>query len=110
MITIILPTMNRPDFLERLLRYYAAVNFQHSIFIGDASDSGPADKAKTVVAKFKSNLNVEYHGCPGLSIAQTVAKLNQSLKTPYAVLTGDDDFLVPAGIGRCVDFLKRNPS
>ena len=107
MITILIPTMNRPDFLTRLIRYYADLNFSHSISIGDASDSHHAQETKRLVERLEGKLNIAYQPCFGLSIAQTVAKLNQAVTTPYATLIADDDFLVPKGVEACVDFLEK---
>ena len=37
-VAILIPTMNRSDFLIRQLNYYANVKSQHPIYIGDASN------------------------------------------------------------------------
>ena len=37
-VSILVPTMNRPEFVLRLLEYYRSVNCIHPIYIGDASN------------------------------------------------------------------------
>ena len=37
-VAILIPTLNRSDFLIRQLQYYATVENPHPVYIGDASD------------------------------------------------------------------------
>ncbi|MBI3083503.1 MAG: hypothetical protein HYY90_03985 [Candidatus Omnitrophica bacterium] len=46
MITLCVPTYNRPAFIERLLRYYAATSSRHWIFIGASSDPNDAKRPR----------------------------------------------------------------
>ncbi|WP_255542310.1 hypothetical protein [Azospirillum sp. INR13] len=40
-ITILIPTMNRPDYLQRALAYYREAGFDGCILIGDSSEGRP---------------------------------------------------------------------
>lgn len=108
-ITIIVPTFNRADFLARLLAYYAQVQFQGHILIGDASDHEQAALVRKTAEEYQDGLKVHYHHLPGISIAQTVFLLNSFIQTPFVALIGDDDFLVVKGLCQCVDFLNNHP-
>ena len=108
MLTIMIPTMNRPDFLERVLRYYAANEFPWRLFIGDASVGYEARQVKDVVEKYRHRLPISHFDCRGVSIAETIHRLNEALATPYATLICDDDFVIPGGLQECIDFLKKN--
>jgi glycosyltransferase domain-containing protein len=105
MITIVIPTKNRPDFLLRLLDYYADRNFKHWIAIGDSSDS----LIEGDIKKLQDRLNLIYLDCRGQNVPQAVKKVNRSIRTPYAALVADDDFLLPRGLEKCAAFLEDHP-
>ena len=106
MITLIIPTKNRVLFLRRLLRYLADNQYRHFLLIGDASDDEHAAQIKDTVGDFKGRLKITYYSCLGLSISATVQRLNQLVTTPYVTLIADDDFLVPRGLEKCLNFLE----
>ena len=56
-IGIVVPTMNRPDFVIRQLNYYASLNFPHTIYYSDGSSPENAKKIK-VNELISSNRNV----------------------------------------------------
>ena len=109
MITLCVPTFNRPAFIERLLRYYAATGFRHWIFIGDSSDVEDAKRTQRAVASWEGRLQVRYEACPGLSSCAALEHLSRLVTTPYCAFLGDDDFLCPTTLDRCVEFLDANP-
>ena len=57
-VSILIPTLNRSEFLIRQLRYYASVNSPHSVYIGDASNQEEYDKTKKVVNELKSIISI----------------------------------------------------
>lgn len=109
MVTLHIPTLNRSEFLERLLNYYADTNYQHWIFIGDASDEYHAARNRNNVRSLGSRLKIKYFHYPGLSIAARLEQLGLLTQTPYCAYSGDDDFLCTSGIDRCLAFLASNP-
>ncbi len=108
MITIVIPTKNRPDFLIRLLNYYAQTGYQHWLSIGDSSDPFHCERIKEAVKRFEGQLKIQYSYLPNYSIAQSIYRLNQDIQTPYAVLIADDDLLIPNGIEKCITFLEKS--
>lgn len=109
MITLCVPTFNRPAFIERLLRYYAATDSRHWIFIGDSSHAEAAARTRQAVESRKGQLQVRYEACPGLSSCAALEHLSRLITTPYCAFLGDDDFLCPATLDRCAEFLDANP-
>src|SRR5215475_14174464 len=95
-VTLLIPTMNRPEFVARLLRYYASVGFTGRISIGDSSGPEGVKAARDAVAMFGGTLNVEYAEYPGLGLGDCWKQMIDRLVTPYAAYLADDDFLVPA--------------
>lgn len=108
-ITLFIPTYNRPEFLLRALRYYHSVNFRGKISIGDSSDEAIAKRIRDSLSQFANSLDINYRHLPGCNSAMVVHILAEEANTAYATIIGDDDFLIPSGIAKCVDFLNMHP-
>jgi glycosyltransferase domain-containing protein len=108
MITLLVPTMNRSDFLIRLLRYYNEIHFKGCICIGDSSNPEHIEKTKKEIETLKGKLNIVYQEYPDLKATECLNLLIDLVSSPYAVLLADDDFLVPSALNKCVMFLERN--
>lgn len=109
MITLLIPTKNRSEFLSKTLHYYADNNYEHLIFIGDSSDSIHVDKIKETIQKLQGRLNIKYKWYPQeLNFTQCFNQMLREVATPYASLVGDDDFLVPRNLEKCIKFLDSN--
>jgi glycosyltransferase domain-containing protein len=108
-VTLLIPTMNRPEFVARLLRYYASVGFTGRISIGDSSGPQGVSAAREAVTSVGDTLDVEYAEYPGLGLGDCWKRMIDRLTTPYAAYLADDDFLVPAAVDRCVRFLAGHP-
>lgn len=109
MLTLLIPTKNRSEFLNKTLRYYAGNNFGGLVFIGDSSDSGHAEKIKKTLRELDGKLNIKYKWYPQeLNFTKCINRMLQEVASPYASFIGDDDFLVPKGVERCVEYLNAN--
>ncbi|MBI4596915.1 MAG: TIGR00180 family glycosyltransferase [Candidatus Omnitrophica bacterium] len=108
-LTLCVPTINRPAFLGRLLRYYAAASAPYRIAIADSSDPVRAEQNQQIIRRLAGRLHVVYRQYPGMSVGACFEAMNQTLDTPYCALLGDDDFLCPPGLERCVEFLEGHP-
>jgi glycosyltransferase domain-containing protein len=109
MITLLVPTLNRSDFLIRLLRYYHSVNFKGCICIGDSSNAEHVELARKEIAAIGDKLNIIYNEYPHLNDSQCIQQLIELAPTPYAAFVADDDFLVPSAIDKCTAFLDEHP-
>lgn len=108
-LSIIIPTMNRPGLLLRLLGYYAAMDFDGRILVGDSSSETLFRQASRDMEKFLGILHIQHVHLPGRSVAAAVMEMNEHVVTQYVCLVADDDFIVPAGAGKCIAFLDDNP-
>lgn len=109
MFTLLIPTKNRSEFLNKTLRYYADNNYGGLIFIGDSSDSSHVEKIKKTIQELDGKINIKYKWYPQeLNFTKCFNRMLKDVTSPYAALIGDDDFLVPKGIERCVEFLNAN--
>lgn len=106
MLTLCVPTMNRPAFLARLLRYYADARVPYWFFIGDSSDPESAQRNQRTVASWQGTLKIRYQHSPGCSACACLEQLSLEITTPYCAFLGDDDFLCIAALEQCVAFLE----
>ena len=107
-VTIIVPTKNRPNFLYRLLNYYAIADFKGSILIGDASNDNFLRENAQIISDFHSKISVK-HFVKNIGVNRTIEMLAEKIETTYCLYCSDDDFVVPNGIARSLIFLKKNP-
>ena len=105
-ITLLVPTMNRSEFLIRLLRYYGAIGFQGSLCIGDSSSREHVERTKRAIDSLSGKLNIVYREYPNVKHPQCMQQLVGLIPTSYAAHLADDDFLVPAALERCAMFLE----
>lgn len=112
---IIIPTMNRPDFVIRQLNYYASVKCPHTIYVGDSSDDEYAQKLQKEIEIKRKFLEINYWQSPkpGSSSAQSMVECMHGLclrvKEKYACFAGDDDYQIPSSVSKCIEFLENNP-
>lgn len=108
-VAILVPTMNRADFIIRQLQYYVSVKSPHPVYIGDASDDVQKLKLEQVISRLRSKVRIYYYHWPELNDRQTIAKLARVANEKYCAFIGDDDFFVPSSLSKCADFLAVNP-
>jgi len=104
-----MPTMNRSDFVIRSLHYYANLNFESPIFIGDSSNQDEFEKTEAAIKKLGNRLEITHLHLPGLGNYAAVFQLIELVTTTYSVFLPDDDFLVPDSLSLLVRFLEENP-
>jgi len=109
-VAILIPTINRPEFVMRTVLYYDSLKSNHQIYIGDASD---AEISRSTLSFLKgiNNVCVKYFHWKGLGVEQTIGKLAEeaSAESNYCAYHGDDDYLIPSSLTECAKFLSKNP-
>src|SRR3989344_3391666 len=106
---IIVPTMNRPDFVIRQLNYYASLDSTHTLYYSDASTPDNARKIKDKIEKPKNKLNIVYLVSPAGNSIRSVIQLLLAVKEKYVSFFGDDDYWIPDALSECAEFLEKNP-
>ena len=107
-VAILIPTMNRSEFMIRQLRYYASVKSPHPIYIGDASNKTHREKVEKEISKLRRDISVHYCHWPELNDRQTIKKLGETATELFCAFNGDDDFLIPNSLTICANFLREN--
>lgn len=97
LLTMVIATKNRHAYLERVMDYYAGSGI--SIIVADATKE-----------KYQGNIpaGIAYQHFPELPYCVKLDTVFKEIKTPYAMLCADDDFIIPAGIKKSIDFLQEN--
>lgn len=115
-LTVILPTRAssepqfryRGQFLARQLRYLQITKFPGVILITDGSEDADAVRNQTLVEELGESINILYYSLPRSTRGECLDFCMGMIKTKYACFVADDDFLVPSGLIRCVEFLEEN--
>jgi len=108
-VAILIPTRDRPEFIERTVHYYCDINSPHPIYIGDAS----SESLKHNISEWTkdSSLIVHYNNWPKLNASKTLTALAKAAKKDgeqFAAFHGDDDLFVPESLSKCANFLEQN--
>jgi len=106
-ITIIIPTYYRFKFLKRILNFYFLYNTDMHILIVDSTPNN-LQKDNELLKLLKKN-NVSYFQYDeNTQFSNKIYNGLKNVKTKYAVLCADDDFLIPHGLKECIKFLEIN--
>ena len=114
--TMIITTYNKPRLLKRILSYYDQCNLRNKIIVADTSNENNKKLNKDIIASCP-NLDIfyltefktinEYPGASGQFVK--LADATDYVEDKYCVTCADDDFILPNGIKKSVEFLEKNP-
>ena len=109
-VAILIPTINRPEFVKRTVSYYDSLKSKHPIYIGDASGTEISKNTRSFLEGI-NNVSVKYFHWEGLSVCQTLGKLAEeaAAESDYCAFHGDDDYFIPSSLTECARFLSKNP-
>lgn len=109
MITILIPTYNRPGYLKRILGYYSDCRITHTIIVADGSGDEIKKTNKETIASFPilEVLHLDRYS-PETAYSIRLSDALNHVDTKYCVICADDDFITPKGMGQSVDFLESN--
>jgi glycosyltransferase domain-containing protein len=106
-LTVLVPTHNRPAFLNRLLNYLATTSLQSPILIIDSSDPERLELNRQVIRQVGNSLRI-VHRIDTAGLIKKCRFAMSEVKTAYSIFCADDDFLFADSAYDCVDFLNRN--
>lgn len=109
-LTIVIPTKNRTMMLRQLLGYHARLGCPYTLMIGDSSDPRELEQNQEMTRQFRGRLSLAHMPTPpAMTTDEGIDLLLERSTTPYTVYCGDDDYLVPARLKECVEFLEDHP-
>jgi len=98
MVTLIIPTLDRPNLLLRAIDYYQ--HFDCNVLIVDSSDN-------KFIHKFPGNIT--YKHLPKACWSGKIYEAAKDIITPYVCLVADDDYLLESSLKEGIFFLGNNP-
>ena len=103
-ITVVIPTFNRPNILNRNLEFLDSFNYKLKVLVLDSSTI----KKKFNFKKFL-NLEIIYKKFKkDIYFAKKIYSGVKTVKTKYLLLCADDDFVIPNCMSLCINFLEKN--
>lgn len=109
LLTMVIPTKDRRDFLQRLLRYYAGIGLHFQIIVADSSESDNRLSA-SFIETIDSILDITYKKYENtIPIIEKIQDSINQVESQYIVFCGDDDFLIPSTLRTAIDFLEKHP-
>jgi glycosyltransferase domain-containing protein len=110
LITVVIPTYNRPAYLKRLLGYYDECQVTHKIIIADGSSEEIKNVNRQTVSSFPKLYILHLDGySPETTVLARILDAIKHVDTKYNVFCADDDFITPNGMKQSVEFLETNP-
>ena len=73
-VAILIPTLNRPSFIQRMVLYYDSLKSPHPIYIGDASNSEISKNTLSFLKNIK-HVEVKYFHWKEMEAEMTILKL-----------------------------------
>ena len=109
LLTIVLPTRNRPDLLRRSLMFYAYYGLSYPIAVADSSDPAYLDEMYSLMKEFPQVDLTITHFDPEYNSWLKIIEVMEQQSCPFIALSGDDDFLLDKAITASISFLIDNP-
>jgi glycosyltransferase domain-containing protein len=103
-LTAVIPAHNRVRECLALLRYLQACGFAHPVVIADSTQ---ADRSSTLRSSIADLARYRYFGAQ-IGQYEKLARIAQSVTTPYIVVLPDDDIAFPHAIESALTFLRQN--
>ncbi len=103
MLTVVVPSLNRQDYVLRQVRYWSSSS-AHLIIV-DGSSSPLSDRIRSAI---EAHPRITYRHVVS-SLPDRLGLAGGLIKTPYAVMLGDDEFHLQTGLSASVAALEENP-
>jgi len=111
MLTIILTTFNRPQYLNRFLNYSCLYKLKYRLLIGDASQAADLKYNQEIIDSASNVLGLRHLVFDSFTHQYEVFfSCLKKVDTRYVVWIADDDFVVPMTLDNVVTFLDNNLS
>ncbi|MBT4188941.1 MAG: TIGR00180 family glycosyltransferase [Gemmatimonadales bacterium] len=103
LLTVVVPSRNRQDYLLRQIRFWASSSA--SLIVVDGSIRPLDDRVRSAVDNHRRMTYLHEHS----SFARRLNLAAALIETPYSVMLGDDEFHLPSGLGASLSVLEENP-
>lgn len=107
-ITLIIPTYNRYDHLNRLLAYYSSLNPSINFLILDSSNQYYKNKNQDLINGFTKNMAIVYRPYENIDVIFKIRDGISAVKTKYCALCADDDLIFLDVLADAAYYLENN--
>ncbi len=108
-VTLVIPTYNRHEHLQKLVNYYAEKKSNISFIILDSSDSKTKTLNAQVIAQLGVNArHIEYPS--SMPVASKLAAGLSEVNTQFCAFCADDDLVFFEGLSAALDYLRSHPA
>lgn len=105
-VSIIVPTLNRPRFVELFVRSLKRLGFGGKLVLCDSSEAQSFELTAGDLAKLAPTFPIIHEHLPGLGNAEALRAGLRHADTKYCLFMPDDDIPVPQTLERCAAFLE----
>lgn len=109
MITLIIPTINRSEFIVRYLEYLKSQNFNGQLLIGDSSNEEHFNITKQFIISNNFKFKIIHNSYPNKFHFEVIRCLIPYIGEKYCMYVCDDDILVVNTLNKCINVLESNP-
>lgn len=105
LLTVFIPTHNRPNFLKNCLQHHADFFIENDfeVIVADSSDS---DESKKVCAGYSFIRYLNFKGTPA---KEKCAKTILKAQGKYTLYLADDDYLIEEEVLKNLDYMSQHP-
>ena len=108
MFSILIPTINRPEFIIRYIDYLELSNFQGELLIGDSSDILEFNKTLNHIKDNTFSFKIIHQSHPNKMHYEVIRELLPYISMPFSLFMCDDDFIIVETLNKAIDFLNKN--
>tara|TARA_B100001964_G_C14220196_1_gene594900 strand:- start:940 stop:1947 length:1008 start_codon:yes stop_codon:yes gene_type:complete len=108
MFSLIVPTINRPNFLKLYIDFLSIQNFDGEIIIGDSSSEENFKIFEDFYKTKKLNFKVVHIEKKNKGLLEVIKELVPLIKFKYSMYICDDDYILYKNIKKCINFLEKN--
>ena len=108
MFSILIPTINRPEFIIRYIDYLELSNFQGELLIGDSSDIFEFNKTLNHIKDNTFSFKIIHQSHPNKMHYEVIRELLPYISMPFSLFMCDDDFIIVETLNKAIDFLNKN--
>ena len=112
-LTLLVTLKDRAEFTKRLCHYLSSIKYPYPVIFADGSledDNQIFLKEFSKTSQFKYTYTRYPKDLILSDYYKKCAEAVSQVKTPYVMMADNDDFPIPYGQGKAVEFLKHNPS
>ncbi len=109
MISLVIPTIDRPDFIQKYLQFLDLQGFQGEVLIGDSSALDLFNETSNFINKNSFCFRIRHESYPNRMHFEVVQELIEYIQYEFCMYICDDDFLLNSTLLKCVEFLNQNP-